>query len=139
MPGLEGEVHLVQHRLAGHRRAVVFYLDKGEGFLTYLTWWLHAWRTIGLDSKDEVEEVEVEVVEVEAELKVQVDPDCLPQEFDIILLTHPTSIPLLPNICQPVPQDFNPLAVSGPGRSAGVTRIRHLATGYENTPSSGRI
>ena len=41
-------------RQAGSRRAVVFYLDKGAGFLTYLTWWLHAWKTIGLDSEEEV-------------------------------------------------------------------------------------
>ena len=68
-------------RQNGPRRAVVFYLDKGTGFLSYLTWsiclglflnghffclslakgtyysfsrWLLAWKEIGLDSKEEV-------------------------------------------------------------------------------------
>ncbi len=34
----------------GTRRAVVFYVDKGTGFLAYLTWWLYTWKTIGLVS-----------------------------------------------------------------------------------------
>jgi hypothetical protein len=33
------------------RRAVVFYVDKGSGFLAYLTWWLYTWRTIRLNSE----------------------------------------------------------------------------------------
>ena len=34
----------------GTRRAVVFYVDKGTGFLAYLTWWLYTWKNIGLDA-----------------------------------------------------------------------------------------
>jgi len=74
---------------SGSRRAVVFYLDKGTGFLSYLTWWLLAWKEIGLDSEDE--------------------------EFDLILMTHPTSIKLLPPECKPVPDNFDPSTHRGPG------------------------
>ena len=77
-----------ESREEGTRRAVVFYVDKGQ-FLSYLTWcvsltkswcnimewngrWLYSWHMIGLDS------------EVEA--------------FDIILLTHPVSVKKLPKV-----------------------------------------
>jgi hypothetical protein len=36
--------------VSGARRAVVFYVDEGSGFLKYLTWWLYAWNAIGLNS-----------------------------------------------------------------------------------------
>ncbi|XP_023347016.1 uncharacterized protein LOC111715856 isoform X1 [Eurytemora carolleeae] len=35
------------------RRAVVFYLDKGTGFLAYLNWWILAWKLLGLNSEKE--------------------------------------------------------------------------------------
>ena len=76
-----------ESKVEGSRRAVVFYVDKGQ-FLSYLTWWvlpgtwsnimewngrwLHSWHTIGLDS------------ELEA--------------FDIILITHPKSVKKLPKV-----------------------------------------
>ena len=37
------------------------------------------------------------------------------QEFDLILMTHPTSVTLLPPECQPVPQNFDPGTFRGPG------------------------
>jgi hypothetical protein len=36
--------------VSGARRAVVFYVDEGSGFLKYLTWWLYSWNAIGLNS-----------------------------------------------------------------------------------------
>ena len=30
------------YRVSGNRRGIVFYVDKGDGFLAYLTWWLYA-------------------------------------------------------------------------------------------------
>ena len=76
-----------ESRVEGSRRAVVFYVDKGQ-FLSYLTWWvlpgtrwnimewngrwLHSWHMIGLDSEAEA--------------------------FDIILITHPVSVKKLPKV-----------------------------------------
>ena len=61
-----------ESRVEGRRRAIVFYVDKGSGFLSYLTWWLFAWRQIGLDGQEE--------------------------SFDVILLTHPASVDKLPKV-----------------------------------------
>ena len=51
-------------RMEGNRRAVVFYVDKGERNLGYIPWWTFTWKQIGLDSEKEA--------------------------FDIILMTHPS-------------------------------------------------
>jgi len=75
--------------VTGTRRAVVFYVDKGSGFLAYLTWWLFTWKKIGLDSEEEA--------------------------FDIILLTHPKSINKLPRECKKIDDLFDPEA-AGPGQ-----------------------
>merc|ERR1719483_168253 len=75
--------------VTGTRRAVVFYVDKGSGFLAYLTWWLFTWRKIGLNTEKEA--------------------------FDIILLTHPTSINKLPKECKKIDAQFDPKA-PGPGQ-----------------------
>ncbi|XP_023336579.1 uncharacterized protein LOC111707669 isoform X2 [Eurytemora carolleeae] len=56
------------------RRAAVFYLDKGTGPLAFVNWWLLAWKLLGLNSKKE--------------------------RFDIVLFTHPDSIPHLPKECK---------------------------------------
>ena len=55
------------------RRAVVFYLDRGSGFLSYLNWWLLAWRLLGLNSAAEA--------------------------FDIVLFAHPESVEHIPAPC----------------------------------------
>eukprot|EP00092_Neocalanus_flemingeri_P005814 GFUD01006258.1.p1 GENE.GFUD01006258.1~~GFUD01006258.1.p1 ORF type:complete len:628 (-),score=188.16 GFUD01006258.1:577-2460(-) len=73
----------------GTRRAVVFYVDKGSGFLAYLTWWMFTWKKIGLDAEEEA--------------------------FDIILLTHPKSINKLPKECRKIDDQFDPEA-AGPGQ-----------------------
>ena len=74
---------------SGTRRAVVFYVDKGSGFLSYLTWWMFTWKNIGLDSEEEA--------------------------FDIILLTHPQSVDKLPKECKQIENNFDPGA-PGPGQ-----------------------
>ena len=76
-------------RMEGNRRAVVFYVDKGDRNLGYIPWWTFTWKQIGLDSEKEA--------------------------FDIILMTHPSSVNKLPKECIPVPSDFDPTA-KGPGR-----------------------
>ena len=73
----------------GTRRAVVFYVDKGSGFLAYLKWWMFTWKKIGLDEKEEA--------------------------FDIILLTHPKSISQLPKGCKKIEESFDPES-PGPGQ-----------------------
>jgi len=73
----------------GQRRAVVFYVDKGTGFLKYLTWWMFAWKEIGLNSEQSA--------------------------FDIILMSHPKSIRHLPEECTRVDDNFN-ADFKGPGR-----------------------
>ena len=67
---------------SGKRRAIVFYIDKGSGFLIYLKWWIFAWKKIELNSEKEA--------------------------FDIILFTHPLMVGLLPTECQLIPSDFDP-------------------------------
>lgn len=47
----------------GTRRAVVFYIPPGEGFLLFLKWWIYTWKAIELNA--------------------------LEQAFDIVLMTHP--------------------------------------------------
>jgi len=76
-------------KFEGNRRAVVFFVDKGSGFLAYLSWWIFAWRKISLDSEKE--------------------------SFDIVLMTHPDSIKKLPKECKEVPQDYDPKS-AGPGQ-----------------------
>ena len=44
-----------------------------------------------------------------------VNADAHFQEFDLILMTHPTSISLLPPECKPVPDNFHPGTYRGPG------------------------
>ena len=73
----------------GNRRAIVFYVDKGSGFLAYLKWWIFAWKKIELDSEKEA--------------------------FDLILFTHPQSVGLLPAECRLIEEDFDP-ENTGPGR-----------------------
>jgi len=73
----------------GTRRAVVFYVDKGSGFLAYLKWWMFTWKKIGLDAEEEA--------------------------FDIILLTHPKSISKLPKECKKIEESFDPES-PGPGQ-----------------------
>ena len=48
---LERTGRLVDPAEGSSRRAVVFYVDKGSGFLSYLTWWMYTWRTIGLNAE----------------------------------------------------------------------------------------
>ena len=67
-----------ESRVEGRRRAIVFYVDKGSGFLSYLTWWLFAWRQLGLDGREE--------------------------SFDVILLTHPASVDKLPKVLAHCPE-----------------------------------
>ena len=50
-----------------------------------------------------------------SELMVQENKSSFFQEFDLILMTHPTSLTLLPPECQPVPQNFDPGTFRGPG------------------------
>lgn len=78
------------YEISGSRRAVVFYVDKGSGFLAYLTWWLYTWAKIGLDSEKEA--------------------------FDIVLLTHPKSVSKLPSDCHVIEDSFDPGLAVGPGR-----------------------
>jgi len=73
--------------ISGTRRAIVFYVDKGNGFLAYLKWWLYAWKLIGLNDST--------------------------QAFDIILFTHPSSIQKLPKECSEIEDDFDPKAPGG--------------------------
>lgn len=75
-------------RISGSRRAVVFYVDKTDGFLAYLNWWLYSWKLIGLNASS--------------------------QAFDIILFTHPESVNKLPEECKEISESFNPEA-PGPG------------------------
>ena len=154
------------YRQNGSRRAVVFYLDKGTGFLSYLTWsfilwllphpnpatvsgltypsnpimrtysyiavpppflmhvpmwhfqfvmltsswrWLLAWKEIGLNSEDEVMKTFLHIF-------LYLLNVLLIQEFDLILMTHPISVPLIPPECEPVPEDFDPGSYRGQGR-----------------------
>ena len=76
-------------RERGSRRAAVFYLDQGTGFLAYLRWWLYAWRLAGLDTAD--------------------------QALDLVLFTHPSSVARLPAECSNITEEFDPEA-AGPGR-----------------------
>ena len=76
-------------RARGSRRAAVFYLDQGTGFLAYLRWWLYAWRLAGLDTAD--------------------------QAMDVVLFTHPASVARLPADCVRVTEQFDPGA-AGPGQ-----------------------
>jgi hypothetical protein len=76
-------------RVEGTRRAVVFYVDRGSGFLDSLRWWLFTWQAIELDSARAA--------------------------FDIVLMVHPASVALLPAACQPPPPGWEPRA-PGPGR-----------------------
>jgi len=73
----------------GSRRAVVFYVDKGSGFLAYLKWWMFTWKKIGLNVEEEA--------------------------FDIILLTHPKSVGKLPKECKKIEDNFDP-DLPGPGQ-----------------------
>lgn len=98
--------------VTGSRRAVVFYLDGGSGFLSYLTWWLFTWKAIGLDAAEE--------------------------EFDIILMAHPDSIDKLPPTCQALPPDFDPRKIEGPGRClyrimVGIAERDHRYDHYLNS------
>ena len=52
-------------RQSGHRRAAVLYVDRGSGFLPYISWWLHAWKLSGLNTSSEM--------------------------FDLVIFTHPES------------------------------------------------
>ena len=61
-------------RQTGHRRAAVFYVDRGTGFLPYIAWWLHAWKLTGLNSSAEM--------------------------FDLVLFSHPESVVSLPAECR---------------------------------------
>ena len=76
-------------KVRGSRRAVVFYVDQGTGFLAYLRWWLYAWRLAGLDTAD--------------------------QALDLVLFTHPASVARLPAECSNITAEFEPEA-AGPGR-----------------------
>ena len=76
-------------KVRGSRRAVVFYVDQGTGFLAYLRWWLYAWRLAGLDTAD--------------------------QAMDVVLFTHPASVARLPAECSNITAEFDPEA-AGPGR-----------------------
>ena len=76
-------------KVRGSRRAVVFYVDQGTGFLAYLRWWLYAWRLAGLDTAD--------------------------QALDLVLFTHPASVARLPAECSNITEEFDPEA-AGPGR-----------------------
>ena len=98
-------------KIEGNRRAVVFYVDKGKGFLKYLTWWLFTWRKIGLDAVEEA--------------------------FDIILMTHPSSVPHLPVECSRLPANFS-TTVSGVGRClyqelVGISYRDHRYDSYLNS------
>ena len=76
-------------RVERSRRAVVFYVDRGTGFLDSLRWWIFTWRAIGLDSARAA--------------------------FDIVVMVHPASVALLPAACRPAPPGWDPRA-PGPGR-----------------------
>ena len=76
-------------RARGSRRAAVFYVDQGTGFLAYLRWWLYAWRLAGLDTAQ--------------------------QAMDLVLFTHPASVARLPAECSNITEEFDPEA-AGPGR-----------------------
>ena len=76
-------------KVRGSRRAVVFYVDQGTGFLAYLRWWLYAWRLAGLDTAQ--------------------------QAMDVVLFTHPASVARLPADCVRVTEEFDPGA-AGPGQ-----------------------
>ena len=43
--------------VALRRRGVIFYLDKGTGFLAYLNWWLLTWRLLGLNRADKAYDI----------------------------------------------------------------------------------
>ena len=64
----------------GERRAVVFYVDKKQA-ISYLKWWLRAWRFIGLDHARE--------------------------SFDIIVMAEPDIVADLPIDCQEYTRQFN--------------------------------
>ena len=74
----------------GHRRAVVLYLDKDAQSLTFLTWWIHAWRLIGLNSVSE--------------------------SFDMILFSHPKAVSSLDSNCTEIKEDSDPAEYRGEGR-----------------------
>ena len=76
-------------KVVGTRRAVIFYVDKGSGFLAYLNWWIFSWKMIGLNDKKE--------------------------SFDIILITHPESLDKLPKECIEIKESFD-AKLPGPGR-----------------------
>ena len=90
-------------RQTGSRRAVVFYVDKGEqvtcrisrlsftfqGGASWIAWWIYAWKLIGLDTPEEA--------------------------FDIIIFSHPDSVSSLPADCQEMREDFSP-SLGGPGQ-----------------------
>ena len=73
-------VHLLDQKTGKVRRAVVFYLDKGESGLQQLKWWLHAWKLIGLDEAEEA--------------------------FDVVLMVHPDAVPRLPEECKRIEEGF---------------------------------
>jgi len=61
------------------------------------------------------------------------------EAFDIILMTHPTSVSKLPAVCQPMPADFDPrTAADLPGRClyrelVGISERDHRFDGYLNS------
>ena len=77
--------------------------------------WLLAWKEIGLNSEEEVAQVLDEHDQRCSEMMFKEDKSSFFQEFDLILMTHPTSLTLLPPECQPVPQNFDPGTFRGPG------------------------
>ena len=40
-------------KISGMRRAIVFYLDHDKNSKLMLTWWIYAWRLLGLDSAEQ--------------------------------------------------------------------------------------
>ena len=74
----------------GHRRAVVFYIDKDSHSLIFFTWWIHAWRITGLDSPTE--------------------------SFDLILFTHPQTVSSLDPACLQIRDGQEPGEFQGGGR-----------------------
>ena len=74
-------------RSSGHRRAVVFYLDRDRESLVFLTWWIHAWKLTGLNT----------------------------ESFDLIVFSHPQAVQSLASECQEIRADFDP-SFLGAGR-----------------------
>ena len=73
-------VHILDRKIGKVRRAVVFYMDKGETSLQQLRWWLLAWRFIKLDEEQEA--------------------------FDVVLMVHPSAVPSLPSECTRIEDGF---------------------------------